>query len=376
MNIKKIVLIIILSSLFQVGCQTSGDDIISGHEDFEYTEMDAGVESCYISVLYLDGYAYTSSSWLSDDRLGHDNFIKGDKIGQVTFDLKGKDYTSIPPDFSSTHDLGTEIYEIKNMKSSYAIMIVNDGHQSILYRSNKAMSATSVWTDIRVKQVYQMMSDQEGFENIELRSEENGSWMADLKDPKLYDLMTQEIGDKVIRSLEDLSEDYYSPNRIPINILLSGDAKVHMQVFPEKNMATVFGGYIDLSDEWLESLLACIESTTIRPTIRDMIPFAEDDIQEFIIEDIIQDRTFKSQETRWASGTFLSILDYYRISQEEAVSLQPKMAISLGVFDTDKINLYFYSPDTIGIDEKVYRIIKGKITYKDLEDFIEVYIAE
>lgn len=82
-------------------------------DKFKITEETSTTITCYASVVFMDGYVYSPSEWLKYSRYSSDEIkydeIRGDKLGEVSLDLKRKRYTGIPPSFSSTHNIGTEI---------------------------------------------------------------------------------------------------------------------------------------------------------------------------------------------------------------------------------------------------------------------------
>ena len=95
---------------------------ITTSDDFEIIGKTSLETACYISVVYMDGYANSPIEWLKYSRSAPESeLIKGDKLGEVTLDLKGFVYTCTPPNFSSTHNVGTEIYAIKEMKKERAL---------------------------------------------------------------------------------------------------------------------------------------------------------------------------------------------------------------------------------------------------------------
>lgn len=86
----------------------------TGGDEFRVTGT-SHAGACYVSVVFMDGYPYRPvSPWLSYSPwdMG-DEVDVGEKIGEVTLDLKGKIYTGTPPDFAGTLNVGTEIYRIE-----------------------------------------------------------------------------------------------------------------------------------------------------------------------------------------------------------------------------------------------------------------------
>jgi hypothetical protein len=131
--------------------------------DFKITSKSSDGKACYASIVYLDGYEYSPSSWLNYSRQesidAEYEKLKGEKLGTITLDLKGKTYTGTPPNFSSTHDVGTEVYTVKGMKKERAILVVSNGHASIFYRERKAIKDEKTPINLTLAEVFNMVSD-------------------------------------------------------------------------------------------------------------------------------------------------------------------------------------------------------------------------
>ncbi len=183
--------------------------------------------ACYISVVYLDGYAYSPSEWLNYSRSEFINpnydKLKGEKLGKVTLDLKGKIYTGIPPSFSSALDEGTEIYTVKNLKKERAILVIDDDYAKV--------------------------------SSVELRSEEDSSVIGVSENKQLLELINSELSKLPLLQSSELGKDPYSiGKRIAINLVFSNGVALHMQVIPEANSAYIFGGFIHLSKEFCSAV--------------------------------------------------------------------------------------------------------------------------
>lgn len=233
--------------------QNTSDFKITGNID------ESNVEISYISVVYIDGYAYELSEWYADSRnekFTDVKYIKGNKIGQTTLDLKGKIYEGTPPDFSTTYPLGADLYEIEGFKKEYAILIESDDVSDILYRVGKAVTNKDESIGLKVDDVINMISDNANVKSLELRSETDASLVRTSYDNELIELIYKDIKSKDIYRYEELNNhDDLTGLRIPINLVLEEGAMLHMQVYPESNTAYIFGGYIDVSDDLSNRLL-------------------------------------------------------------------------------------------------------------------------
>jgi len=165
------------------------------------------------------------------------DYIKGEKIGEVTLDLKGKTYEGTPPDFSSTYGLGTKIYEIKGVKKENAVLMVSGEMNHILYRSRKAVASENEPIGLKVEEVINMISDNPVISSVELKNEVDGSWMRTSYDSRLLDLLNTEIKGNDILSYEEMGRpEGESSYRIPINIMIEDGAVLHMQAYPESDL--------------------------------------------------------------------------------------------------------------------------------------------
>ena len=223
-------------------------------EDFQFTIIGLNSDSataCYKSIVYLDGYAYSPSEWLSYSRSESDyDKLKGEKLGTVTLDLKDKSYTGTPPSFSSTLNEGTEIYTVKNMKKERAILVIDDNYARIFYREGKALNDEKTPINLTLAAVFNMMSDSQKVSSVELRSEENGSVIGVSENKQLLELINKELPNLPILQPFELGKDPYSiGKRIAINLMFSDGAALHMQVIPKAKSASVFGGFVQLSEE-------------------------------------------------------------------------------------------------------------------------------
>lgn len=349
-------------------------DSDSTSEDFEIIGKLNG-EACYISVLYLDGYEYTPSSWLSysiDDGGNIGNYEIGDKIGEVTLDLKGLRYTGTPPEFSSTHDVGTKIYELKGVKKEYAILMKDQYSEFIAYRSRKFTLNEDVPLNLTIADILNMISDDSIVTSVELRSEENGSWMRTTEEEQLLSLINKELPEKPLLSKSELGKDLTS-YRVVTNLMLSDGAVLSLQFYPEQRFAYVFGGYIEISEELANSVVQLNQLGDSYPKITNILSMDPSKIHFLNIINHVEEREILCEMPAWSGSALYEWLNYYRVTDENQIA-EGKLLMSMMI---DQQELNFYENDNqiidVEINGTIYKIVKGQITYHDLVDYLENY---
>lgn len=347
--------------------------------DFEYKIDKSGYEVSYMSVLYLEGYVYSPSPWLSYSQ-GLDlepSIEKGQKIGEVALDLKGKIYTDIPPDFSSTHDVGTEIYEIKDIKKERAILLKEGMYEVVFYRSSKALLSEDEKMNLNVSHVFDMISNSSDVVAVELRSEEDGSWMRTIENHSLLDVINDELSDQAIKNRGELSiEPYTFQNRLPINLMFDDGAAVHMQVYPDIKYASIFGGYVEISQALVDTLESLRKEGEVYSRLTQIIPFTQDQMAYLKVNDYKTGLEVLCSEPKWSIGVLYEMLGYFRVLEAKEI-LDGNLLISfaIGKSKEDHITLEFYedAESFVKVDGLVYEIVKGVLTYENFKNYIMNY---
>ena len=337
-------------------------------------------EACYISVIYLEGYSYTPTEWFSYNQTSINenlDIILGEKIGEVTIDLKGLKYTGTPPDFSSTLDVGTEIYEIKNMNKERAVFVKNNNLEFIFYRDRKVISSEKEALNLKIAEVFSMITDTTIVEAVELRSEEDGSWMRTSENEKLSSLINQELPQiDLINSLEIGKES--NSQRVPINLIFEDGTKLHMQVYPEDKFAYIFGGYIPISDELAIEINTLYHEGDEYPRITDLVSYKQEELNYLYIQNHVDGSEILCKEPLWSGGAFYSLLNYYRVTltQQDKTDILV-MSIVLGKSKEDSTLIEFYERRDnvliLRVNGEFYEIVKGDIKYLDLIDYLNNY---
>jgi hypothetical protein len=79
------------------------------------------IEASYISLFIWIGYAYEPSEWLNNSifLLKENDYIfrKGEKLGEVTLDLRVRSIPVHRRIFQATYECCTEIYAMKSIKN-------------------------------------------------------------------------------------------------------------------------------------------------------------------------------------------------------------------------------------------------------------------
>lgn len=349
-------------------------------EEFEYTEINSIFEASYISVVYLDGYAYEPSEWLNNSIfLSKENDYvseKGDKLGEVTLDLKGKQYTGTPPDFSSTYDVGTEIYAMKSVKTENAILVHRGGMYSPFYRSCRSV-ATDEDIGLTLKEVFCMLSNEPEVVSIELRDEENGAWMNTYNDSGLLNLINKELpGLSLLNNNQLKSDPYASGYRVPVNLFFADGGALHMQVYPTSGMAYAFGGYIPLSKKLNDAFQALDEAGSPWPKLSELLPFAEEEIEYLYLKNCTNEDEITCENPARSRGSLFQILNYYR-AKETSADGRLVMTARLGKSEANSVVINFYETQDRQILTEIegiyYKPAHGRFMFESLDLYLYNY---
>lgn len=376
-----LILVVSISSMLKYPLLNKSDEAKISQE-FKIIGDNSNAEACYISVVYIDGYAYSPSEWFSYSRgldINSQNIVKGKKIGEVTLDLKGKKYTGTPPDFSSTHDIGSEIYEIKNMKKERAVILKDGDYEVVFYRERKAISSEKEQIGLTVSDVFNMMTNVAKVTAIELRSEEDGSWMRTIKEEQLISIINNEFPKLSLKNHGELEVDPYIYNdRIPINLIFDDGTAIHMQVLPESKYAAIFHAYIPLSKEFISLLQGLSNEGEKYLRMTQLIPYNQEEVSYLYIMDFLEQKQILCKEPKWSSSALYGLLGYYRVLKaDEDIDGKLVMSISIGKSEKDSIYIKLYENENkeifIKINDSFYEIVKGQLRYKHLKDYIHNY---
>lgn len=343
------------------------------------------IEASYIAVVYLDGYAYEPSEWYEYSMRISDSTdyeaLKGKKLGEVTLDLKGKQYTGMPPDFSSTYDVGTEIYEIRNIDPSNAILVYFHDRYEIFRRERKIVSDIDEPLNLSLSDVFNMLSDDPEIVSVELRDEQNGAWMADSTNENLLAVLNKELPDLSLLNYGEINNEYYSAKyRIPINLIFADGGILHMQVYPlleNPGWAYTFGGFVPISKELEAAVQSLYEQGSPYPRLVDLISYNEEDITYLYLKDHLNGDEVVCEEPAWSSSALLQILSYYRAEKTEAENSSLVLTAILGKSEEDSITVNFYEAYEkqilTEINGEYYKPVRGQLLSKSLDNYLINY---
>lgn len=351
-------------------------------DDFKITSKDSskGANACYAAIVYLDGYAYGPISWLNYSRTDYSKTeyekLKGEKLGTVTLDLKGKTYVGTPPSYSSTLDVGAEIYTVKNMKKERAVLVVQSGFASIYYRESKAVRDLKTPINLTLAQVFNMMSDSPKVSAVELRSEEDASWMGRSEDKKLLELINKELPKLSLLQAHQFEKNpYESGNRIPINLIFSDGAALHMQVLPEAKSASVFGAFVKLSEELSSAVKELPKQVPQYPAISKLLSYTENQVSYLYLLNHTNGDEVLCKTPQWSRSALFSIFNYYRmVEAEESDAKKLVMTAVLGKSKDNSTTIDFYETSdkhiVIELNGKYFKPVNGQMSFEELNDFL------
>lgn len=349
-------------------------------DGFKIIGSTTDISTFYTSVVYIDGYVYAPSEWFKYSRYkpeqGLYKTVRGDKLGEITLNLKDKKYVGIPPDFSGTLDIGTEIYKIENVKKERAILVVENNCTSIFYRERKAVLNEKTPINLTLSDVFEMTTDSLKVSAVELRDENDGSWMRTSEDEHILSLINNELPKLVLLNLSELGQNPYNMNYfIPINLIFSNGTVLHMQVFPKRKCAYVFGGYVNLSSELCTVIQKLLEQGEQYPSISDLLPYSESEISYLSFTNHTNGDEVLCKNPAWSSNALFGIFNYYRVEEVNIESGQRTVVTCIIGISKDKsviVNFYKTEDKNIIIELKghYYKPVKGQIVLDELEDYL------
>lgn len=340
----------------------------------------------YMPLLYLDGYHYSQASQLEyslHSFMHNEDFeaLKEDKLGEVTLDLKGKDYVGVPPDFSSTYDVGTQIYTIKNVKKERAVIVVNDaGYKQVFYRQGNRLPGEDGPINLNVREIFQMITNSRKVSAVELREHSSFAWMHTSTNSKLISIINKEIPKLQLLSSSEIDGypfGMYS-HYIPINLMFQDSAALSLFVFPEARIAYVFGGYIKISSDLALAIQELSDQGAEYQRISDLVPYTEEGISYLYILNHTNGVEVLCEDPKWSFGAWLQMFNYYRVVNIQAETTDKVvMTIIIGESEDSRILINFYENSdkqiVININEHYYKPVKGKIVLKDIEQYFYDY---
>ncbi|MGI6366349.1 MAG: hypothetical protein ACOX2G_11615 [Bacillota bacterium] len=328
---------------------------------FKIIGTDSDDSACYIMAVFIDGYSYYSSSW---HHINANDLKKGEKLGEVTLDLKGLRYTGVPPDFSSTLDVGTEIYAVQGLKPEYAVLAVDGIYQNVLYRQHKVQTDYTQELGLSVAEIIAMLTADPALIAVDLLDEENGSLMRRTTDQDLLALFERDLLDQPI--LGGDPGPYQS--RIPINLVFPGGEALHMQLYPDFGIASTFGGYVQFSPELTAAVQDLADAGVQFPAIAAMLPFSEDEIGYLHYANHRNKEEICPEEVRWTREPLFTILRYCRLEKAQSEAYKElAITVELGRTEQDSVPVHFYNSVEgllVELHGQLYRLVQGSYDVK------------
>jgi hypothetical protein len=298
-----------------------------------------------------------------------------EKIGVVKLDLSQYEYTGIPPDFSSTHSEGTEIYSIKGVKKEYAVIIKEYGVKQVLYRLSKADQRSQETDPKDLKALIANFGEDNRIYGVEFRSAYDGSWMKTISDDKLLSLINEMILELPLYSTEE-TKSSYTKGSIPINLLFDDSKTLTMHIYSDYGL--VQNLYIDLPEAFVQLIRDYSKEGEIYNRITDLLSYEEEDAAYFAYKN--EDGLHEMSNPKWTISAFYLEFGYYRVeevSQERDLRLIFSFYIGLDAKQNEIIDFYEDSQGLVLLkkDNKFYKILKGEISTFDLEDFVRNFTS-
>lgn len=351
-----------------------------GTSDFEITgKMGSNVDACYMSVVFIDGYTYTYNSWLSYERLSISNLeaLTGEQLGEVTLDLKDILYTGTPPDFSSTLSKGTPVFAVKGMKTERAVIVGTGEYASLYYRTAKVNLEKEALT---VSRIMTMLSENPTIKAVELRSEEDASWLGTWGDKALLELLEKELpGLQVVDLAATGKESPTEGPRVPVNLVMEDGAILHMQVYPDSNYVSIFGGYMKISSELSQAFAKLNGQKPQVPTLEEVAGVEEGSVNYMKLYNPDSSVSILCSEPQWSREPFFDMMSYYRMEKTDvgADSSSLYLTVELGQSAEDSKALRFYDIGdgklAVEVEGVLYTPARGYLPQEELDNFISSY---
>lgn len=168
--------------------------------------------------------------------------------------------------------------------------------------------------------------------------------------------------------------------RVPVNLVFKDGAMLHMQVYSEENIACVFHGYIDISEELSLKFTELHQLGDEYLRITGIVGLDPDDLGYFKFKNHVTGYEITSLEPKWSGGALHDWLKRYSVDRalseaEGALVFTVKFGESeenhrvLEIYEGADKNLFFRA------DGAVYTIVKGNLAYEDLLIYQENYTS-
>lgn len=325
-------------------------------------------------ILFLNGYFYEPITWLEYTLSSTPQYTINKKIGEVTLDLKRTKLTGMPPDYSSSLNAGREVYSIKDIKKNRAVMVKDYNGLRVYYRSRKVILKKPQQLKLTVPKLFKMLFGTTKVSAVELRSDENGSWMRTSEDEQLLSVVNQELSESYLINACDMNIQEDLSDVIHINLMFPCGTGIPMSVYMDREYAYMFGAYIPLSHHFIDELRNFYNHGEQYPTITELLHDRDNDASYLYYSDYIKDKEKLCKNPLVERDYLYTLLNYYRVV-ETKVSENLKLVVKakLGTSATDMKTVEFYERKDksilIKIGEIYYKPAKGQMTYAELDQY-------
>lgn len=226
-----------------------------------------------------------------------------------------------------------------------------------------------------------MMSDSPRVVEVELRSEMDGSWMRTTDNHELISFLNQELPDLDIKNFKEIGIDGYgSTYRVPINLIFEDGARLHMQVYPEENFASIFGGNILISDGLANEFEKSYNLGDQYTRISKLIGHNEDDVNYLFIRDYKTGEEILCELPKWSWSALYNILNHYQVNKIDIntdLNYELVFSAEVGSSENETMVVEFYEASDgevlLKINNDFYELVKGQLKYNHLRDYLHDY---
>lgn len=327
--------------------------------------------------MYFEGYEYCPSVYYSyKESLTEEQLValKSRKLGQVKINIRGNPVNGVPSDFSSTFDVGSEIYAIKDTKVERAVIVKTEFGNAVLYRYRKAIQEYgNSPINLNLSDVFNMMTDKPQVKEVKLFSKENSSVIASSKDEQLINLINKELPSQKLINFPPQGKQIDFATGVQVNLVFSGDEELNITVYQGQGYATVFGGYFSLSPALSEAFKKLDALKPPSDKFTQHLPFKIGDVKYFTAQYILTGEKADFSSFEKANGMLSGLLNYS--VQEVNLDKTNKliMTCTFGPTQADSKIIQFYGKEnneiTIGLDGYFYKFTELNMTEKNLHDW-------
>ncbi len=263
------------------------------------------------------------------------------------------------------------------MKTERAVIVGTGDSAMLFYRTAKVNLEKEALT---VSQIMAMLSEKPTIKAVELRSEEDASWLGTWGDKALLELLEKELpGLKVVDLAATGVESPTEGPRVPVNLVMEDGAVLHMQVYPDSNYVSIFGGYMKISPELSQAFANLNGQQAQVPTLEEVAGMEEGSVNYLKLYNPDSSVSILCSEPQWSREPFFDMLSYYRVEKTDlgADSSSLYMTVELGASAEDSKTLRFYAIGdgklAVEVEGVLYTPARGYLPQEEIDNFISSY---